>query len=94
MEFGLIFTILITVAKKMMPMTKQMYKLRRVRFSVNLLETRFIQMAGNQGSSSATAKMTAAVSTMVAEAAVTHKPTVLSFKIPQINICWKSSFSF
>jgi hypothetical protein len=35
-------------------------------------------MAGNQGSSSATAKMTAAVNMMVAEAAVTHKPTVLN----------------
>jgi hypothetical protein len=77
-EFGLIFTILTIVAKKMMPTMKQMCKLRRVRFSVNLLETRFIQMAGNQGSSSATAKMTAAVNMMVAEAAVTHKPTVLN----------------
>jgi len=71
------FTILITVAKKMMPTMKQMYKLRRVEFPVSLLETRFIQVSGNQGISSATAKMTVAVNMIVTIVAVTHKPTVL-----------------
>ena len=71
------FTISIIVAKKIMPMMKQMYKLRRVRFLVNFFEAFFIQMSGNQGISSDTAKMTVAVSITVTVAVVTTKPTVL-----------------